>query len=942
MNKTSLVLLGGSVVALMALILAAYVAFVASPSPTTFNVTVDTERITYTTVGEPPSRIVLDSVEVFSETFAESAGSLSPFIGSFQVGPSAKVEIQRIGLGGLSIIVEAYETGSAGRFFDEAGEPAGEAGSFVEFYVDDPSSRALEGQSAIIPLAGEVFPGRKVGIETRGTTAILRSGKVTMIGRSIFWGLNDKIFEAGSVNLDMGDQFFVDTPQSEAFGFAVVNERPAMTAAYRVVGRRAHVVRPGPNASSSSKVAGYPVSISFLDRLLHDPIFQVLSLFFGGLVALTTIGSFVVKWLTYRGRSFLRQDSQAVGSTKKMPIQMASQGQMGSSHLPDSSKVVDLAKPVGAPEPSDLVDSDDPLESDGFTAPSASDDDMPTSPRQTDPPLALLILLFLLFGVNFVPVPTVAQDPVFVRAGDEEARGVLRARQNECFAVLPLHFVERVGAITLVDHNGSKWEIANKQKDIFEPDLAVLRVPELRDCDLWPAFDGFDETISNYLSGFLEIRSADGTSTLMPVSFRRQDAETVSVKPSDPDDELRKMMSGSSLFISRDGKKSFAGLLMWLDGEEQSVGTVYQADDLTRSINSFFPRTAPELDAATAQTMLDRAIDKRDGAMQGQVGAVESLIAHGHSFENVDLSGISLAGADLRGGTFDGASMDALDLSEVEGRDSRMVRGDLRFARLERGKFQKATFSQTYAPFVWGEAAVFDGADLAGATFFGGDLRKTSFRGANLRGAALAFADLRGATFDGADLTGAYLTGSVLDGATFENATIRNTEFAGAAANGINLTESQQRGACRHEARLEDDIDGGLDWWVELIEHWKSDQSSIGAKYERVMNSRGLLQGFSEMALPPCSSETDVPPYYDAQYPATMRIHLARGYLGKARRRSAFQQRVQNQLDFLEDNLGPDRILRDQGLIEARRNEVVSIFENARLSCPRFLYQGEC
>ena len=90
------------------------------------------------------------------------------------------------------------------------------------------------------------------------------SGKV----RNIF---GDGVFDGGSAVLDIGDRFEVTDvdEESETLGFVVVDERPAMTAAYRVNGRNAAVYRPGGGS--------YAVSTTAFARLIGDPVFRVLA-----------------------------------------------------------------------------------------------------------------------------------------------------------------------------------------------------------------------------------------------------------------------------------------------------------------------------------------------------------------------------------------------------------------------------------------------------------------------------------------------------------------------------------------------------------------------------------------------------------------------------------------------------------------------------------------
>lgn len=892
MNKrNAFMLMRAAAGVLVVLFIIAFLVFVFYPLSTSFNVTVHTERLLFRTHTEGASVLDLSQVNVFDE----ATGTRGVFDGRFEVAANTDVVVERIAQGPVRITLEA--AGERAGVYLQRDEQVGAAGSYVEFVVADPDARAQKGRTLLVPVSGTVEPGRDVGRGGTGTTSILRSGKVTMLGRSVFsqWFAPEaEVFEAGSVALDAGDQFRVEDAETEAYGFVVVDERPGLTAAYRVQGRRGIVSRPGPTTS------GYSVSVSFVDRILHDRLFQAFSMAFAALIALITLVTFVMDWLSFRQAA-----RPAPAGTEKA--------------------VAD------APAPSDARPG---REEDAPVA------DMPPAETPVLPQVGkttMLLAFFLLGAATAVQ----AQEGVYIRAA-QEGQGILRARGTDCFVVVPAHVVANSRGVeaTGAGARRSTGRLAKTR----EPDLALVQLDAAGEltCDEWLPVDNLDAMLENARYGHLKMRRFDGSTRAIPVLLGQQNGQYVTVRPAEPDNPdhaLRQTMSGATLVVNN----APVGLLMRLD-KDLTSGLVHQLDDIMRITQPDFPdavQAPPALavDVAALQAVLDRAVEKRDGAMQGQVDAIEALIQRGYTFDNADLAGISLEGADLSGGVFTGALLQAADLTGVSARGTNMQGTDLRFARLVQGRFAEALLSGSYAPFIWGQEADFEGADLRQGNFFAADLRGASFRDADLRGAALAFADLRGATFDGANLTGAYLAGSILDGATFENATVDNTEFTGATAAAFALTARQRAGACRHEPRLDGVGTGGLlPWRVDLMERWASNKYSTGYEFDDILHSSWLLPGFSQMALPRCTSTPDAPPRYDAGgSPATRTIALDRSYLSKARRYPAFRQRVSSHLELLKEHLTDERTLQDQQLLEARQKALASAFEAARTAGPPYL-----
>lgn len=254
------------------------------PIPTTFNVTVKTERLEYTTLDNNNSRLPL--INFFAYNY--NGDSLGLKNGSFQISRGSNVLVERVSNGPLLIQIKGANNKKAGVFYSEnQDEIEKEAENFIEFVVANPSLRNKDGETILIPVSGDVVLGRTINYESYySSTAMVKSGTITMIGRSLF---GNHFFESGIYNLNIGDQFVIDNPQSKAYGFVTINEESGMTAAYRVVGKKGKILTPGPVDENS----GYFITTSLLSRFLYDSFFQGISWSFASLILIATVIPFL-------------------------------------------------------------------------------------------------------------------------------------------------------------------------------------------------------------------------------------------------------------------------------------------------------------------------------------------------------------------------------------------------------------------------------------------------------------------------------------------------------------------------------------------------------------------------------------------------------------------------------------------------------------------------
>lgn len=299
-----------------------------------------------------------------------------------------------------------------------------------------------------------------------------------------------------------------------------------------------------------------------------------------------------------------------------------------------------------------------------------------------------------------------------------------------------------------------------------------------------------------------------------------------------------------------------------------------------------------KLDLSIALRLLDRSIEARDGSLQGQIEAIESLLVLGYEFSGKDLSGVSLRAARLTNGIFTKVRMHGGDLSKVDARGANFADSGLRFVNLENASFREAVFTNSYAPFVWAKDVNFEKANLSKSNFFCADLRGANFKDGNLRGASFAFADLRGAKFDGADLTGAYLPGAVLDDATFINTIVDNTDFTGAVAETFGLSPKQLRGACKHPS------EGEL--------HIAVYRSGDSYPFNSILD----WYPFSATSLPLCTTEPLDLDYNAAKDGYRWNIYLDRAPVSRAGREELFRDRVSAHKELLKTHLIASKVLK--------------------------------
>ena len=228
--------------------------------PTTFSVNAVTERLEITTSDVPNSRWI------FSKAKLRQEENEDPRIvtGALSLESGVSIIMERISFGSLKIQIQNIKgEESIGKFYGENDEFQENFGKLVVFVIDDILQKAKNGESFVFPIKGSIQIGREPRFETRLSVPILRSGKVSMVGRTLLGG---KSYMSDSIALQVGDRFVVEQPHGESSGFVVLNERPGINAIFRTVGKKGSILRFG--------AKGYEIHTSLLDRLFNDSVLQ--------------------------------------------------------------------------------------------------------------------------------------------------------------------------------------------------------------------------------------------------------------------------------------------------------------------------------------------------------------------------------------------------------------------------------------------------------------------------------------------------------------------------------------------------------------------------------------------------------------------------------------------------------------------------------------------
>jgi len=215
------------------------------------------------------------------------------FTGNFRFYNSAIIECERLSNGPFIVTIYNDSLGSVGGVYKDE-NLVYKSKNRIVFVFTKLENLFNQGKSIVIPISGKIESGEDVAGQVEGITSpILREGTVTLAGYS---KLSSSYFNAGTEQLFMGDRLIFENDTVSAIGFIQVSEEPAFKIAYRVEAEQAKILKPGPRDINS----GYVFSATIYDQLLHDKVFQSISLVGALLALVATLGSFLMDILKFR------------------------------------------------------------------------------------------------------------------------------------------------------------------------------------------------------------------------------------------------------------------------------------------------------------------------------------------------------------------------------------------------------------------------------------------------------------------------------------------------------------------------------------------------------------------------------------------------------------------------------------------------------------------
>jgi hypothetical protein len=251
--------------------------------PLTYVVSASTERVIIHSTALAGSKWYLDNAEIMSACESE----WRRFTGTIHVHSSTKIAIERIAEGPLRISVldkHGQEDETVAELYDFVDEAGVLAKGCLYVTIEDLRNRSQNGETVVLPVNGYMEIGREPRHETTKYVPLLRSGKIQLIGKTLF---GNSVYDAGTITLGIGDIFIVERPQAGS-GLVLADQLPGLTAVSYTVGDRAYVHRFGTD--------GYKVSSTLWVRIKKDPIIRGLA------AAVVFILGVLTTWRSWLGK----------------------------------------------------------------------------------------------------------------------------------------------------------------------------------------------------------------------------------------------------------------------------------------------------------------------------------------------------------------------------------------------------------------------------------------------------------------------------------------------------------------------------------------------------------------------------------------------------------------------------------------------------------------
>lgn len=534
--------------------------------------------------------------------------------------------------------------------------------------------------------------------------------------------------------------------------------------------------------------------------------------------------------------------------------------------------------------------------------------------RERKTPYRIALLSRVGCALGFLLASAALADGVWIRAGEQQGRGLARADGGDCFVITAAHVVDSAvasGEEIRIVGTGSQAGTATFERCVgtVEDDLVLLRV---RDGGAVLCAGGNSERFRDKRGTHLVMRKENGAFDFVAVAILHEGQRDIQIAALGEDGAIQGMMSGAILVSGG----AIKGLLIETAGEEAGsrMAKARSLEYLVQQLGPWVKDPAPLENMDEALAILSKATKARPTGDIGQIAAVEQLVRQGSGLEGMDLAGLSFEAAKLDHAELSEALLDGADLDHASLEDADLTSACLGFARLRKTRFVHAALKGALLYFADAEGAVLEGARAARSNWTGALARGADFRGADLTGASFHYADLTGADFRGANLTETLFINAILTDARFEGALVETLDVTAALGDASSFDDAQRGELCGTQM-------GEWGGWVKLGQ-WETDTTHrTGRSFRELVSEQfPVVEGLE--GLDRCPFRQHRPAGLDTVENRGDLIELVKtrfslGYgedlLGKAGRAGQFGARFRDQLRRLNKAGYEQRILAAPG-----------------------------
>lgn len=259
-------------------------------SNVTFDLSAESGVVEYKPLPSPRQRDypwLLDSVQVTAgdSTSPKTVSGTLHFIGPVQVivsrSAASPVNVEINAVDGSPPTLAMFEADGEGKIPLYHG---------AQIKISTIELRASQGTPVLLPVEGYLAVGSgALRIGDKRQMPGLRYGRLGLLTNSFLKPL--PVLDIKSVELRAGDTFRMQDPATSGIGLLVIDERPSINIAYRVVGAGAEIERLHGKPR--------PVEIAWSEVLLNDPLVRSIASFVLVLAALPldTLDKILKKWV---------------------------------------------------------------------------------------------------------------------------------------------------------------------------------------------------------------------------------------------------------------------------------------------------------------------------------------------------------------------------------------------------------------------------------------------------------------------------------------------------------------------------------------------------------------------------------------------------------------------------------------------------------------------